>query len=100
NVPRFPAKELGKAIPCGIYDVAANTGWGSVGADHDTSAFAVETLRRWWTTLVWRVYRDTDGLWICADGGGSNGYRVRACKIELAAFAAETGQTITVCHLP
>ena len=100
NVHDFPDKELGKAIPYGIYDVAANTGWVSVGADHDTSAFAVETLRRWWHTVGRHRYPDTDRLLICADGGGSNGYRVRAWKIELAAFAAETGLTITVCHLP
>ena len=100
NVHDFPDKELGKAIPYGIYDVAANTGWVSVGADHDTSAFAVETLRRWWNTVGRHRYPDTDRLLICADGGGSNGYRVRAWKIELAAFAAETGLTITVCHLP
>jgi hypothetical protein len=100
NVHDFPDKELGKAIPYGIYDVAANTGWVSGGAGHHTSAFAVETLRRWWTTVGRHRYRDTDRLLICADGGGSNGYRVRAWKIELAAFAAETGLTITVCHLP
>jgi hypothetical protein len=100
NVHDFPDKELGKAIPYGIYDVAANTGWVSVGADHDTSAFAVETLRRWWHTVGRHRYPDTDRLLICADGGGSNGYRVRAWKIELARFAAETGLTITVCHLP
>jgi hypothetical protein len=100
NVHDFPDKELGKAIPYGIYDVAANTGWVSVGADHDTAAFAVETLRRWWNTMGRHRYPDTDRLLVCADGGGSNGYRVRAWKIELAAFAAETGLTITVCHLP
>jgi Rhodopirellula transposase DDE domain len=100
NVHDFPNKELGKAIPYGIYDVAANTGWVSVGADHDTSAFAVETLRRWWDTVGRHRYPDTDRLLICADGGGSNGYRVRAWKIELTRFAAETGLTITVCHLP
>jgi hypothetical protein len=100
NVHDFPDKELGKAIPYGIYDVAANSGWVSVGADHDTSAFAVETLRRWWTTVGRHRYPDTDRLLICADGGGSNGYRVRAWKIELAAFAAETGLRITICHLP
>ena len=94
NVHDFPDKELGKAIPYGIYDVAANTGWVSVGADHDTSAFAVGTLRRWWHTMGRHRYPDTDRLLICADGGGSNGYRVRAWKIELAAFAAETGLTI------
>src|SRR5689334_10144451 len=100
NVHDFPDKELGKAIPYGIYDVAANTGWLSVGADHDTSAFAVATLRRWWTTVGRLRCPGSDRLLICADGGGSNGYRVRAWKIELAAFAAETGLTITVCHLP
>ena len=96
----FPDKELGKAIPYGIYDVAANTGWVSVGADHDTSAFAVETLRRWWDTVGRHRYPHADRLLICADGGGSNGYRVRAWKVELARLAAETGLTITVCHLP
>jgi hypothetical protein len=100
TVHDFPDKQLGKAIPYGIYDLAANTGWVSVGADHDTSAFAVATLRRWWNTVGRHRYPDTDRLLICADGGGSNGYRVRAWKIELARFAAETGLTITVCHLP
>jgi hypothetical protein len=100
NVHDFPDPALGKAIPYGIYDVAANTGWVSVGADHDTSAFAVETLRRWWTTVGRYRYGTADRLLICADGGGSNGYRVRAWKIELARLAAETGLTITVCHLP
>jgi hypothetical protein len=100
NVHDFPDKELGKAIPYGIYDVAANTGWVSVGADHDTSAFAVETLHRWWDTVGRHRYPDADRLLICADGGGSNGYRVRAWKVELARLAAETGLTITVCHLP
>jgi hypothetical protein len=91
HVHDFPDKELGKAIPYGIYDVSANTGWVSVGTDHDTSAFAVQTLRRWWQTVGSQRYRDADRLLICADGGGSNGYRVRAWKIELAKFAAETG---------
>jgi len=100
NVHDFPDPELGKAIPYGIYDVAANTGWVSVGADHDTSAFAVATLRRWWNTVGCHRYPHADRLLICADGGGSNGYRVRAWKIELAHFAAETGLGITVCHLP
>src|SRR5690349_11234293 len=100
NVHDFPDKELGKAIPYGIYDVSANTGGVSVGADHDTAAFAVETLRRWWNGVGRHRYPDTDRLLICADGGGSNGYRVRAWKIEIARFAAETGLTITVCHLP
>jgi len=100
NVHDFPDPELGKAIPYDIYDVAANSGWVSVGADHDTSAFAVETLRRWWSTVGAHRYPTADRLLICAGGGGSNGYRVRAWKVELARLAAETGLTITVCHLP
>jgi transposase len=100
NVHDFPDPELGKAIPYGVYDVSANTGWVSVGVDHDTSAFAVATLRTWWDTVGHDRYPAADRLLICADGGGSNGSRVRAWKIELAAFAADTGLTITVCHLP
>ena len=100
NVHDFPDKELGKAIPYGIYDVSANTGWVSVGTDHDTSAFAVATLRSWWDTIGKARYPNADRLLICADGGGSNGCRVRAWKIELARFAADTGLRITVSHLP
>jgi transposase len=100
RVHDFMDKELGKAIPYGIYDVSANTGWVSVGNDHDTSAFAVATLRSWWDTIGKARYPNADKLLICADGGGSNGSRVRAWKIELAAFAAQTGLTVTVCHLP
>jgi transposase len=100
NVHDFPDKELGKAIPYGIYDVSANTGWVTVGTDHDTSAFAVATLHNWWDTLGRSRYPAADRLLICADGGGSNGSRVRAWKIELAAFAADTGLHVTVCHLP
>jgi transposase len=100
NVHDFADKNLGKAIPYGSYDVSANTGWVTVGTDHDTSAFAVATLRRWWDTIGKARYPDADRLLICADGGGSNGYRIRAWKIELAQFAADTGLRITVCHLP
>ena len=100
NVHDFPGKELGKAIPYGSYDVSANTGWVSVGTDHDTSAFAVATLRSWWDTIGKARYPHAGRLLVCADGGGSNGSRVRAWKIELAAFAAETGLHVTVCHLP
>ncbi len=100
NVHDFMDKELGKAIPYGIYDVTANAGWVSVGTDHDTSAFAVQTLRRWWQTVGKGRYPHANQLLICADGGGSNGYRIRAWKIELAKLAAETGMQITVCHLP
>ena len=92
--------EAGKAIPYGVYDVAANAAWVSVGRDHDTAAFAVATLHRWWQAMGRPLYPHARRLLICADGGGSNGYRVRLWKVELAAFAAQTGLTITVCHLP
>ena len=100
NVHDFPDKDLGKAIPYGIYDVSDNTGWVTVGTDHDTSAFAVATLRSWWDTIGKARYATADRILICADGGGSNGSRVRAWKIELARFAADTGLGVTVCHLP
>lgn len=80
NVHDFPDKELGKAIPYGIYDLSANAGWVSVGTDHDTSAFAVATLRTWWDTIGRTRYPTADRLLICADDGGSNGHRVRAWK--------------------
>ena len=91
---------IGEAIPYGVYDVAANAAWVSVGRDHDTAAFAVATLRRWWQAMGRPLYPRSRRLLICADGGGSNGYRVRLWKVELAALAAETGLEITVCHLP
>ncbi len=90
NVHDFMDKQLGKAIPYGIYDVSANTGWVSAGTDHDTSAFAVATLRTWWDTTGRQRYPDAGQLLICAGGGGSNGYRVRAWKVELARLAAGT----------
>ncbi len=100
NVHDFIDPELGKANPYGIYDVAANTGWVLVGTDHDTAAFAVQTIHRWLHQSAKDVYPDATKLLVCADGGGSNGYRLRAWKIEIAALAAQTGLTITVCHLP
>ncbi len=100
NVHDFKDPELGKANPYGVYDIAANTGWVSVGEDHDTAAFAVETIRRWYKHTGRDAYPDAGRLLISADGGGSNGYRLRAWKTELAALAAETGLAITVCHLP
>ncbi|MFI5977808.1 ISAzo13 family transposase [Streptomyces sp. NPDC051452] len=90
----------GKAIPYGIYDVAANTGWVSVGTDHDTAAFAVASIRRWWQARGHHDYPAASRLLITADAGGSNGYRTRAWKAELAALATETGLDITVCHMP
>src|SRR5208282_4618124 len=82
------------------YDLAANTGWVSVGTDHDTAAFAVASIRRWWQSCGAGAYPHARRLLITADAGGSNGYRTRAWKTELAALAAEAGLPITVCHLP
>lgn len=96
----FPDRELGRAVPYGIYDVAANTGWVNVGTDHDTASFAVESIRRWWNGAGRPLYPTAGRLLITADAGGSNGYRTRTWKTELARFAAESGLTITVCHLP
>jgi len=92
--------ELGKAIPYGIYDLERNLGWVNVGQDHETAAFAVESLRRWWRGDGSLAYPDADQLLISADGGGSNGYRTRLWKTELWRFAQEAGLAITVCHLP
>ncbi|MFF1401494.1 ISAzo13 family transposase [Streptomyces sp. NPDC058287] len=100
NVHDFADPQLGKAVPYGIYDLAANTGWVNVGIDHDTAAFAVESIRRWWHGQGKAAYPQAARLLITADAGGSNGHRTRAWKLELAQFAAETGLTITVCHLP
>jgi hypothetical protein len=96
----FPDSELGKAVPYGIYDLAANTGWVNVGTDHDTAAFAVESIRRWWTAVGRADYPQARRLVITADAGGSNGYRTRAWKAELATLAVQTGLAITVCHFP
>ncbi len=92
--------EEGKAIPYGVYDIGANAGWVLVGADHDTAAFAVQSLRRWWETMGQDAYPTADRLLVCADAGGSNSYRTRLWKVEMAGFAAETGMTVTVCHFP
>jgi hypothetical protein len=96
----FVDKQVGKAIPYGIYDVGRNTGWVNVGQDHDTAQFAVESLRRWWQMVGQEAYPQADRLLICADSGGSNGARVRLWKVALQAFADETGLQVTVCHLP
>ena len=100
KVHDFIDKQLGKANPYGVYDVGANTGWVSVGTDHDTAAFAVNTIATWWRDAGMILHPDATRLMISADGGGSNGYRTRLWKTELAALAADTGLTITVCHLP
>src|SRR5205823_4100159 len=88
--------EYAKAIPYGIYDVANNEGWVSVGDSADTAEFAVESIRRWWNLMGRARFGDADRLLITADAGGSNGYRLRAWKVELARLAAETGLRITV----
>ena len=100
NVHDFADKELGKAVPYGVYDVSANTGWVNVGTDADTGQFAVESIRRWWNTVGKPAYPQARRLLITADSGGSNGSRLRLWKTELAGFAAETGLQITVLHLP
>ena len=100
RVHDFPDPAKGKAIPYGIYDVGRNTGWVNVGQDHDTASFAVESLRRWWRQVATVLYPHAQQLLICADGGGSNGYRVRLWKVEVGRWATEAGLTITICHLP
>jgi len=100
SVYDFPDKAVGKAIPYGVYDVGANEGWVSVGGDHDTAAFAVETIRRWYRCVGQPTYPGASRLLICADGGGSNASRSRLWKTELAGLVPETGLEITVCHLP
>ncbi|NEC92698.1 ISAzo13 family transposase [Streptomyces sp. SID12501] len=99
GVHDFPG-EQGTAVPYGIYDLAANAGWVSVGSDGDTAQFAVETIRRWWTTVGHPAYPRATRLLVTADAGGSNGYRLRLWKKELAALAQEMGLAITVCHMP
>jgi hypothetical protein len=96
----FMDRELGKVNPYGVYDQTTNTGWVSVGTDHDTAAFAVETIRRWWLKMGRERYPLARDLLITADGGGSNGYRLRLWKVALQAFANETALTVHVCHFP
>jgi transposase len=96
----FPIAGLGRATPYGVYDLARNAGWVNVGLDHDTAAFAVESLRRWWNEVGRSQYPQAKRLLISADGGGSNGSRVRWWKWELHQWADETKLAIRVCHLP
>ena len=95
----FPAG-VPKAVPYGVYDVGADEGWVSVGVSHETSAFAVNALRTWWQRKGRQRYSRARRLLVTVDAGGSNGYRLRAWKVELARFAAEAGLAVTVCHLP
>ena len=96
----FLIPELGRVSPYGVYDLTQNEAWVSVGIDHDTAAFAVESIRRWWWSMGQPVYADATRLLITADAGGSNGYRLRLWKLELQKLADETGLEIAVCHFP
>ena len=100
KVHDFIDKQKGKVTPYGVYDAAANSGWVAVGTDHDTAQFAVRTIQTWWEKAGRAAYPEAGRLLVTADGGGSNGYRTRLWKTELARFAAETGLQVTVCHLP
>ncbi|MDX5933700.1 ISAzo13 family transposase [Acidithiobacillus thiooxidans] len=100
QVHDFVDKELGRANPYGVYDLAQNAGWVSVGTDHDTASFAVATIRRWWLGMGQPLYPDAKELMITADGGGSNGSRVRLWKLELQGLADELNLPIRVCHFP
>ena len=96
----FASPEFPKVIPYGVYDIGKNMGWINVGTDHDTASFAVASIRRWWFGMGREIYPIATDLLICADCGGSNGYRVRLWKVELQALASETGLMITICHFP
>jgi hypothetical protein len=96
----FPGPEVPRAYPYGIYDLGRNAGFVNVGTDHDTGAFAVASIRGWWRSEGRRLYPDTDMILITADGGGSNGSRLRLWKLELQKFADQTGLSISVCHFP
>jgi Rhodopirellula transposase DDE domain len=100
RVHDFKDKQLGKAIPYGVYDIASNQGWVNVGIDHDTAEFAVNSIRSWWQHLGQDRYPNATSLQITADCGGSNGNRVRLWKVELQKLADEAGLQISVCHLP
>ncbi len=100
RVHDFVDPNLGKVAPYGVYDLTANQGWVSVGLDHDTAEFAVETLRRWWQEMGRPLYPQARQWLITADGGGSNGYRTRLWKVQLQRLAEEVGLEISVCHFP
>ena len=100
KVHDFVDPEWGRANPYGVYDIGHDEAWVSVGTDHDTAAFAVQTIRRWWFSMGRQRYPDAKRLVITADGGGSNGHRVRLWKLELSRLAAEIGLDIQVCHFP
>ncbi|MDP2646567.1 MAG: ISAzo13 family transposase [Desulfobacterales bacterium] len=100
RVHDFKIPELGRVAPYGVYDMTHNIGWVNVGIDHDTSAFAVESIRRWWYSMGKDLYPEAKQLMVTADGGGSNGYRIRLWKLELQKLADETGLSVHVSHFP
>ena len=100
RVHDFVDKDLGRATPYGVYDLARNQGWVTVGIDHDTAEFAVASIQQWWQTLGQAAYPEATSLLLTADGGGSNGSRSRLWKLELQRFADESGLELQVCHLP
>jgi hypothetical protein len=100
DVHDFPDPDVPKAVPRGVYDLKHNLGWVTVGCSHDTASFAVESIRRWWREMGHALYPQAEQILICADSGGSNGYRYRLWKVELSRWANETGLDVTVCHYP
>jgi hypothetical protein len=96
----FPGPEIPRAFPYGIYDIGRNAGFVNVGTDHDTGAFAVASIRGWWRAQGRKIYPDAKTILITADGGGSNGWRLRLWKLELQKFADQTALGISVCHFP
>ena len=100
NGHNFPSPEVPRAFPYGIYDLQHNSGFVNVGTDHDTGAFAVASIRGWWHCEGRALYPAANTLWITADGGGSNGSRLRLWKLELQSFANESGLELSICHFP
>jgi hypothetical protein len=96
----FPDPNVPKAVPYGVYDPRYDLGWVSVGCSHDTAAFAVGSIRRWWQEMGQELYPEAEQVLICADAGGSNGYRLRLWEVELQRWASEAGWDVTVCHYP
>jgi hypothetical protein len=100
SVHDFPDPDVPKAVPYGVYDERHDVGWVSVGCSHDTASFAVESIRRWWQAMGSELYPEAEQVLICADSGGSNGYRLRLWKVELQRWADEACLDVTVCHYP
>jgi hypothetical protein len=100
DVHDFPDPDVPKAVPRGVYDLQHNLGWVTVGCSHDTASFAVESIRRWWREMGQALYPQGEQALICADSGGSSGYRIRLWKVELQRWANETGLDVTACHYP